>query len=450
MRRVSMAILGLGLAALLAGCSEETSGRGGGHGGGSRSGGKAGGRPGMGGGQKPAAAVPVEVASVARRSISTFIETNGTLEAENEVDIVSRTAAPIVALSAEEGMHVEAGQVLARLDDKEHEVRLELSRVNLDEAEASYVRAKKLYDGSLISVEEYDSARAARESAMAQFEENRILLSYTEIRAPFAGLIVTRYVNMAEHLGNDTPVFRISDFDPLLCPIQVPERELPNLSVGQRAYLTVEAWPEIRYSASVLRIRPVVDSGTGTIRVTLQVRSLDQLRPGMFARVYLETASRSNALVIPRTALSLESLGDTVYVADGDAAARREVKLGFHEGNFVEVLEGIDESDQVIVVGQDGLGDGTPIQILKSDGVVRASSRPEPGSHAGEGPVTTQRTSEPDHSSQAGTGRGEGKRPDFSSMSPEELEKVKKRMRARGMTDEQIEQRLSRARGSAE
>jgi RND family efflux transporter MFP subunit len=117
-------------------------------------------------------------------------------------------------------------------------------------------------------------------------------------------------------------------------------------------------------------VRPVVDAATGTIRVTLDVDGRDRLRPGMFARVYLETATRPDALVIPRAALSLESIGDTVYVAEEGVARRREVVLGFEERDRVEVRSGVEAGERVVVVGQDGLSDGTPIQVLRGPGQV--------------------------------------------------------------------------------
>ncbi len=319
------------------------------------------GGPGM---ARPAAAVPVEVAVVERREISSYIETNGTLEAENEVDLVARVTAPIVDLRVEEGMRVDKGQILARLDDRELRARSEISRATLDEAEQAFERAVSLQESQLISPEEYDQVVTRRETASAQYESDRIQLGYTEIKAPFAGLIVTRYIHYAEQVNPGMPLFRISDFSPLLCPIQVPERDLPRVQVGQRAYLTLEGWPEERFPARVLRVRPVVDAATGTVRVTLEVETRGRLRPGMFARVYLQTETRSDTLVVPKAALSLESIGDTVYVAEGDTASRRDVQLGFKEGSFVEILSGVAEGESVVVVGQDGLSEGTPIQVL--------------------------------------------------------------------------------------
>jgi membrane fusion protein (multidrug efflux system) len=289
--------------------------------------------------------------------------------------------------------------------------------VTLNETELAFERAKRLNEGELISPEAYEQALSVYESAAAQYEGSRIQLGYTEILAPFGGKIIQRYVDFAEQVGVGTALFRISDFDPLLCPIQVPERALPRLRVGQSAYLTVEPYPEQRFEAEVLRIRPVVDADSGTVRVTLQVQARGRLRPGMFARVYVETDRHENALVIPKAALSLESIGDTVFVADGAVASRREVELGFTEGDHVEVLSGVAENEPVIVVGQDGLSDRTPIEIL------------EPG---------------------GGPGGPGGRGFDPSKMTPEQLEHVKEMMRSRGMSEQQIEERLRRMRERAE
>jgi membrane fusion protein (multidrug efflux system) len=327
-------------------------------------GGGPGGMPGNGQGEEITAAVPVEVARVTRRAISSYIETNGTLEAEYEVDLVARTAGPVMELNAEEGNAVRKGDVLARLDEQELRAALEIARVGLEESRLAFERARKLQTDRLISPEAFEEARSDFETATAQFDGSRIQLAYTEIRAPFDGLIVRRYVDFAEHVAVNQSLFRLSDFTPLLCPIQIPERELRRLHAGQKAYLTVEAFAGERFDASVLRISPVVDAATGTIKVTLDVAARGKLRPGMFARVYLETATRPDALVIPKSALSLESIGDTVYVVDGEVASRRDVELGYSEGDFVEVVSGVAENDPVVVVGQDGLSDGTPIRVL--------------------------------------------------------------------------------------
>jgi membrane fusion protein (multidrug efflux system) len=376
--------LGLGLAGC-GGGSDETGQEGGRPAGAQRaaSGGGPGGGQWGGPGGGETAAVPVEVASVQRQSVASYIQTNGSLEAENDVEILARAQGPIVELLTEEGRRVQKGQLMARIDPKEARAQLQIAEVALREAERAFERATETFEEQLISQADYDTALATKEAAEATLSDRQVQLDFTEVRAPFDAVVVDRAVKLGDTVSPNQVLFRISDFDPLLCKIQVPEKELPRLHKSQPAYLTVEAWPEERFPAEVLRLSPVVDAATGTIRVTLQVQGRDRLRPGMFASVFLEVSRHEDALTIPKSALSLESLGDTVYVANDHTAARRAVELGFEEADIVEVLSGLEDSDRVIVVGQDGLSDGTPIQILEGPGA--EESAPQMASAAGPG-----------------------------------------------------------------
>ena len=166
-------------------------------------------------------------------------------------------------------------------------------------ASRAHARAKAARENEIISEEVYDQALSALESAKARLAGAQILYEYTRVVAPFDGIVVERFVKHAENLTSNQNLFRITDFDPLLCKIQVPEKELSRLRKGQSAHINVEAWPEERFEAKVLRISPVVDATTGTIRVTLEVYTKEKLSPGMFASVYLETDTHENALVMP-------------------------------------------------------------------------------------------------------------------------------------------------------
>ena len=416
-RKLLQVLFLVGLAGALA-CgpsAEEGAAPGGGRG-------SAGGRPGaggppggFGGGEGAGTAVPVEVVEILPGEISAFIETNGTLEAEREVDIVARAGGPLVALHTEEGMQVKAGELLAQIDEAEPRAQVEIAKVALQDAELVHNRAKASLENAVVSQEVYDAALSALESARAQLVGNEIQLSYTQIAAPFDGLIIQRAVKFGETVTVGQQLFRISDFDPLLCTIGVPERDLTRLSIGQPAILEVEAFPGELFQGRVLRISPVVDPATGTIRVTLEVDRHGRLSPGMFAGVRLVTDVRDNALIMPKRALSLESLADSVFVIEDGVAYRRNVTLGYEEDDRVEVTAGLSANDRVIVVGQDGLTDATPVQVLVGPGAEEPRSRT---ADAG-GP------------------------PGGSGMTEERRAAMRERMRARGMTDEQIDARLA-------
>jgi hypothetical protein len=203
----------------------------------------------------------------------------------------------------------------------------------------------------------------------------------------------------------------------------------------------------------------------------------------MFASVYLQTDTHDDAIVIPRDALVLDSLGDTVFVKSGDGAERREVRLGLRSENLVEVLEGLGEGDLLIVVGQDGLADGTPVTVI---GDQPAAPSAAAGESSGPPPeaieMMRQRMKERGMSDEeieqrlqqmrdgggpaagrgqrgGGGGRGggmgqaaEGEIPPFMAQrikeaSPEELEGIKERMKERGLSDERIEEIIKQVRG---
>jgi len=422
--------------------------------------------PGFGG---PSSAIPVRVTSVIRRDIADYLETNGSLEAENEVDIVARTTGPIVELNVEEGDFVRAGQVLARIDAAEIEAQLGIARVNLAEAELAWNRAQESYREELISQEAYDLAKSNFDASAAQIVGTEILLDYTEIRAPFDGLIIERVIKNAEHVSNNARLFRISDFDPLLCPIQLPEKDLPRLKLDQPAYLTVEAYPGVRFPARVLRISPVVDPATGTVKVTLEVQAQGRLRPGMFASVFVETDIHENAIVVPKQALVLESTSDTVYVAmddgeGGTVARRRELELGYEESDSLEVLSGLVEGEDVVILGQDNLSDQTPVTIAEREGPPAAptmfTSAPAVAAErpaqvaagqgqraAAAGGAAPAGQTVPGQGRPGGPGGFRGGPPagfDPSQMTPERLEMMRARMKERGMSDEQIDQMIER------
>jgi membrane fusion protein, multidrug efflux system len=451
-------LLALVGALLAAGCGDAGADAGGGdrqgRGGPERGGGGGfpGGRfPGAGGGG--GAAIPVEVAEVVKRDIADLLQTTGSLEAEQEVDVVSRISGPIVELRVEEGDRVRAGGLLARIDDRELRAQLEILRVAVNEAQANYERAQASFEAQIISREALDQTRARFESATAQIKGTEIQLGYTQVLAPFDGLVIERAVKLQEFVQNGSRLFRVSDFDPLLCPVQIPEKDLGRIRLGQSSYLTVEAFPGERFDASVLRINPVVERGSGTVKVTLAVRGEGRLRPGMFASVHLRTDIHQDAVVIPKRALVLESIGDTVYVLEDGVARRREVSLGYDEADLVEVISGLQAGERVIVVGQDSVSEGTPAYELAAGvgptAAQRGNGAPTDAAVGGEPPAAAATPGGPgaraggQQPGGSGGGPGGGFR-EIDWNDPAAVERVKAMMRQRGLTDSQIEERLER------
>ena len=325
---------------------------------------------GRGRGGRQSAAVPVKVELVARGEISKSVLKNTTLEAERWVDVRSRRPGQVVAILKEEGDKVREGEVLARLDDADAELQAREMEVAFVDAQRVHARVQKIFESNLASEEQFEAAKTQLDRARTQYERAKLDFNFTRITSPVEGTVTSRRVEIGNVVSNNQTLFSVADFDPLLARILVPEKEIGSIATGQEAVITVESAPGRDYSGRVKRISPVVDPESGTVKVTVEIPSSNRtiLRPGMFSSVYIITETRKNTLVIPKKALVLEGEGNQVFVyektEDGGRAERKKIKIGFSDNDRLEVVEGVEDGDVVITVGQDGLRPGTAVRIV--------------------------------------------------------------------------------------
>jgi len=211
----------------------------------------------------------------------------------------------------------------------------------------------------------FDRSRYDLDTQRASHDMSKLELSYTEIRAPIAGVVSRRNVKVGNLIQINQPLFKIDDFDPLEAIINVPEREMRLIQAKQPVQMLVDALPDAVFTGLVARVSPVVDAATGTFRVVAQFKDdSGQLRSGMFGRVRVVYDQRTDVLVVPRSALVGDDKDASVFVVADDVAKRRKVRLGYADGGQVEVIEGISEGEQVVTLGQAALRDGTQVQVI--------------------------------------------------------------------------------------
>jgi RND family efflux transporter MFP subunit len=308
-------------------------------------------------------AAPVELSTVGRGSISTFLETTTVLEAVHSATLVARRQGQVVALLADEGRPVARGQVLARLDDTEARIALSRAQLALDQAEREAARGQQLHDRGVQSQATMEDLtfklRTARENlAQAQYD-----LAQTRIVAPFGGRVVGRFIQLGETVTAGRECFRVDDFDPLLARVYFPEREQNRVRIGQEATLFLDAHPGREFPARVTIVNPSVDRSNGTFKVTLEVADRSgALRPGSFARVRLQAASYADVVVLPRKAVVTEDGDSYVFVAQGDSVNRIAIEVGAISGDTAQILAGLAPGARVVTVGQGGLKQGARIK----------------------------------------------------------------------------------------
>lgn len=316
--------------------------------------------------------VPVEIAQVAKRPIQASYHGTAALEAPNEAQVVAKTSGILLALNAEEGDLVKAGQVLARLDPDRPSLEVRRAEAMLRKLEADLARSKNLFERKLIAADIYEKLRFDVATQRAAYDMARLELSYTQIIAPIDGVIAQRMVKQGNLIQLNTALFRIVDTRQLEAVLNVPERELATLRAGLAVTMEVDALPGQPFVGRIDRVSPVVDAGSGTFRVTCAFESNEVLKPGMFGRIGVIYDRREDALTIPRTAL-LEDAGESAVFAVRDGAAVRvPIQLGYINGELAEIRAGLNEGESVVTAGKVTLRDGSKVEVLN------APSKPDP------------------------------------------------------------------------
>lgn len=344
-------------------------------------------------------AVPVEVASVSRGQITASYSGTATLTPDRDAQVAAKTSGVLKKLYVEEGMSVKEGQLLAELEDATQRSQLAQAEAQMRKSDATFAYAQQSIAKQLIPKRDFDQAKFDMENLRAAYESARLQLAYTRILAPIGGVIAERSVKLGNLIQTNQSMFRIVGMNSLQTVLNVPERQLGILKPGQPVELEADALPGKKFSGNILRIAPVVDAASGTFRVTCEFHDkTSELKPGMFGRVDIIYDQRADALTIPRSAL-IEEDGETAVFAvdkatqkaadskaktgnaDADAkktdtvksataelvAHRKLVKIGYSDGDKVEIRSGLDEGTRVITIGRNAVRDGTVVQVLNGD-----------------------------------------------------------------------------------
>lgn len=321
-------------------------------------------------------AVPVEAVAATRRAVAASYTGTAALEPRGESQVVAKSSGVALAVLVEEGQQVRAGQPLVRLDPDRARLAVAQSEAQLRKLENSYQRAQKLVHQQMVSAADVDQLRFDVENMRAQHRLATLELSYTTVVAPISGVIASRSIKTGNFVQINTPIFRIVDNSRLEATLNVPERELATLRPGQPVTLVADALPGRSFPGTVDRIAPVVDAGSGTFRVVSGFgKDAEGLQPGMFGRIRIDYDQRTDALVVPRLAL-LDDGEPAVFRVRAGKVARVPVKLGYAEGPWVEIRDGLVPGDQVVTAGKVALRDGTAVQVIGAKPAQTAKAAP--------------------------------------------------------------------------
>lgn len=315
-----------------------------------------------------AAPVPVEVASAERRPMAASYTGTAALEAPGEAQVVAKTSGVALEVLVAEGDRVSAGQVLVRLDSDRARLQEAQTAAQMHKLEAEFARSKSMVEQQLLSAADFDRVRFDLENARAANRMARLEVSYANVTSPISGVVAQVSPKRGNFVQINTPIVRVVDTSRLEATLNVPERELATLRAGQPVSLQVDALPGATFEGAIDRIAPVVDGGSGTFRVIAAFDSEERLKPGMFGRLRIDYDQRADALVVPRSALvdAQGTQAELLVVSDG-IAVRTPVELGYVDGAWIEVRQGVSQGDKVVVAGKAAVRDGGKVAVIEPD-----------------------------------------------------------------------------------
>jgi len=312
--------------------------------------------------QLPTMSVAVEPA--ARGDIATYYRATASLDPDKRADVLARVSGVIESIVAEEGDRVVKGQILLHIQDDEYRHRTTMARVDLEKQQARLNRAEMIFSQGLSSAEDFDTIRTDTASAKAALELAELELSYTDVRAPFSGQVVRRYVDQGQTVANGTALFSLADMDRLLARVFIPAKEFRSIRPDQPVRLVVSSTGD-RLEGRIDLVNPLVDPESGTIKITVEVRDYPPTtRPGDFVEVSIVTDRHTDALLVPRVAVVTERGQRSVYVVEGDTAHQRPVTVGFEDDAHAEIVAGLEPGELIVIQGQRTLREGQPVSVL--------------------------------------------------------------------------------------
>ncbi len=310
--------------------------------------------------------VPVSVAIVKKEQLTSRLSLVGTINANNDVNVISQTQGEVMAVYVKVGDFVKAGTVLVQVDDELKKSGMAAAEVNYQKAKRDLERNETLYQENSISALQLDAARFAFQSAENQLDIARRQLKDTRLSSPIAGTVNARMVDIGTMVSPGMTIANVVDISTLKVRVNVNESDAFQIKPGDKVEIATDVYPAQKFEGRIDNIASKADEAhTYLVEIKLANNPQYPLRAGMFARVSFTSIAPLEALVISRLALVGSVKNAQVYVVQNNVAHLQAVVVGKESGDLIQILEGLQEGDTVVTNGQNNLADNTPVIVVQ-------------------------------------------------------------------------------------
>jgi membrane fusion protein (multidrug efflux system) len=309
--------------------------------------------------------IPPEVVTAGSARKETWpstVSATGSLVAVQGVTVGAELGGKIVEIAFESGDKVKEGDLLMRIDVSAEEAQLRSAEAAAKLAQVNLKRNRNLRKNRTVSQAELDTAEASFKQAKAQVDNVRAAIAKKTLRAPFAGNLGIRQVNLGQIVDTGTPVVTLQTIDPIYVDFSLPQQRFSVLAPDTKVSVTTDAAPSEVFTGKIIAVNPEVDKTTRSVRIRATLdNGKELLRPGMFANVEVMLPAKQDVLAIPATSVLYAPYGDTVFVIDEveDEATGKEqlilrqqiIRLGETYGDYVAVTKGLKEGERIVTTG---------------------------------------------------------------------------------------------------
>jgi membrane fusion protein, multidrug efflux system len=336
----------------------------------------------------PKPPIVVAMTEAERQSVPHSLDAIGTIAAVHQVTVAPQVGGIVTQIFFTPGGIVKASDPLAQLDDGPEQADLKNFEAQARYAAIALKRAQELQSRQVGSQATVDQNQSLLDQASANIAKTKALIAQKLIRAPFAGRLGVRQIDLGQYLSPGTPMVTLTQLAQLYVNFTLPEQDAATLAPNQEIEFTVDAYPRQGFQAKINAIEPQIAADTRTVKVQAIAENQDgRLLPGMFAKVRVVLPPLADIVTVPETAVENTLYGDSIYVVkDGGAdpngkpvlkAVRTPVKTGEHFGDRVAILSGLEPGQRVVALGQNKvLFDGAPVAPSDSAGLTPPTTTP--------------------------------------------------------------------------
>ncbi len=315
--------------------------------------------------EKPA---PVHTVIVSAKTIEDSIYLPGRIEADFRSRLAVDKGGRVTEILVDKGDDVVKDQLLLRIEDRLWKAMLEKAEIEEREAKRDYERWSELLEAGAVSTSEFDTVRTRYERARVQLTDAQVHVAQCEVRSPADGRINARLIELGEFAPEGAAVLELVVTDPVRLRIDVPEREIATVQLGQQVSFKVSVLGDKLFTGIVTHIAEAATIANNTFRVEVSLSNPDrQLRPGMIATAKLTRPSEEHALLLPLSSIIPQRGEHFIFIADHDRAVRRLIKIGRILSSDVLIAAGLTQGEEVIIEGHRDLIDGALITRIPAE-----------------------------------------------------------------------------------